>query len=443
MPNILLDIIDRFVPSEIKKDPDLHVKGRLMVESCFLVLPICAVYFIIFVIVGNVWSAGVCIFGFVMAIYDLWDFSRRGNFQFSGNGFTLVSLIVVSTLIFTSSGLSTMTTPWVLMVPISGFLLVGIRSGIFWSVVIVILLTVLLALKIKGIELPTYVTAEQLPYVSYASLIGLLGYVVLTLLNNDLGRARVVQDLRRVKEDVDEKNHQITAINQALETTVAKRTEGLMAANEELDTFLYESSHALRRPLVRIIGLLNLLQLDISKEEHAKFMELIDYTAINMDTMLQDLILVSDVYQHEIAKQTIAIENEIDLVLEEMKVNKNQIQMEIMPSLNWNVDSALMKILLKKLLDNALFFKRDDINHQVVIRAYEHENCHIMEIEDNGMGIASGAKKDIFKMFSRATEKSRGSGLGLFIVRKIMDRLEGNVEIESELGSYTKVKIEF
>lgn len=438
----LFRFIDAFIPAKVQANPDLHIRGQMLVESALLVVPMCSIYFIVYIILGHPVGAGVSAFGATMAVVALWDFRRRGNLNFTGNIFTLVSFIVIGSLTLSTYGINTLMAPWILMVAVSGFLLVGIRAGMYWSLLCVLFILSLFLIDIYQVPLPTYMDAKYIPVINFASLTGLVGYIVLTLVNNELGRQRIYKDLRKVKEDVVQKNQQITSINQALESTVQKRTQGLIAANEELDTFLYESSHALRRPLVRIIGLMNILKSNISEEEHERFMGLIDYTAVNMDTMLKDLIVVSDVYQHAIKHETIEIEAEIDRILDRMEVNRQSIKVEINSNLNLETDSELLEIMLQKVIDNALFFKREDAGHQVTIRAFAEAGQNIIEIEDNGMGIDPAAQPDLFKMFSRGTEKSRGSGLGLFIVRKIIDRLEGKVDIVSQLGSFTRIRME-
>jgi signal transduction histidine kinase len=124
-----------------------------------------------------------------------------------------------------------------------------------------------------------------------------------------------------------------------------------------------------------------------------------------------------------------------------------EIKEEIAPNLNFQTDRMMLAIALEKLIENAFFFRKDDAvgagQHRVTLRAYRKEAQVIVEVEDNGVGIDPAAMADLFKMFSRGTERSKGSGLGLFIVRKAVDRLGGEVGIESEKGEYTIVRMVF
>jgi signal transduction histidine kinase len=443
MLKYLNSILDYWIPVHVKSDPDLHLKGRMMVESCLLVLPLMAFYTIFYVMVGHPWGAVGTAYGFVTACLDLWDFSRRGNFRFSGNFFCFTAFIILTNFTFTTYGLNTQIAPWIIMVPMSGFMLVGIRSGIFWSVASVALVMALFILETAQVRMPEFMPRESLPIVNMASLIGLIGYIVVILLNNDFGRRKMLTDLRRAKADIETKNAEITAINQSLEVTVAQRTARLQAANAELDTFLYESSHALRRPLVRIIGLLGLIQSGCTGEEKEEFMRLISFTAHNMDAMLHDLLLVSQIFDHELRQEEVVLAdvvNEAALPFHDPEV---EFRNGIAPGRVLVTDGVLLRIALEKLLDNACFFRKEGGRHQVHLRAFHDDGRVAMEVEDNGTGIDAGAMGDLFKMFSRGSERSKGSGLGLFIVRKAMDRLGVEVTLESEKGSHTRVRLLF
>jgi signal transduction histidine kinase len=442
MVKYLLKFLDFWIPTAVRQDADLHLKGRLMVQSFLLVMPLMIGYSIQYLLLGHYWGGAYCIYGLVTACWALSDFKKRGNFKFSGNFFAFTSFFIVTAFTLTTHGLSTLIAPWIIMVPISGFLLVGIRSGIFWSFASVLLAIALFVIEQLHIQMPDYSKAESIIYVNFTSLIGLIGYIVIILLNNDLGKVRLLNDLRKVKNDVELKNSEITAINQDLEVTVAQRTQGLLDANEELDTFLYESSHALRRPLVRILGLLSLLETEVDEEEKAQFMSLIGYTTHNMDKMLHDLLLVSEVYQKHLTEDQTHLEAEIDKLIEPHAESDIHFVKEIEPGLRVSADAGLLRIILKKLVDNAAFYRRPDVQHAIKITARRTANGAEVRIADNGIGIDATVIPQLFKMFARGTEQSRGSGLGLFIVGKAVERLGGKVWVESEKGEGTVVFLE-
>ncbi len=442
MLKYLTKAIDAWIPPQVRQDPTLYLKGSLMVQSFVLVMPLMVLYTVQYLLMGYYWGMPYVMYGFVSAVWGLWDFRKRGNFKFSGNFFAFTTYMILAALAITSKGYGTMIPSWIIMVPISGFLLVGIRSGIFWSVASLFFAVALFGIELFKVQMPTYLPDESIPYLNVTSLLGLVGYILIILLNNDLGKVRLLNDLRKVKEDVEQKNVQITVINQDLEQTVDKRTQGLQAAKEELDTFLYESSHALRRPLVRILGLLSLLENETDAEEKAQFMSLISYTTHNMDKMLHDLLLVSEVYQKELHLEQSSLEPEIDKLIEPYAGSAIRFVKELEHELRLTTDWGLLRIVLKKLIDNAAFYKRPDTMHQVLVSAARIEQGIQIRVRDNGIGIDKVVVPQLFKMFARGTEQSRGSGLGLFIVGKAVERIGGRVWVESEKGAGTVVVLE-
>src|SRR5687767_3951822 len=156
MLKYLNNALDYWIPPAVQRDPDLHLKGRMMVESCLLVLPLMAFYTVFYVMVGHPWGAVGTAYGFVMACFDVWDFRRRGNFNFSGNLFCFTAFIILLNFTFTTYGLNTQIAPWIIMVPMSGFMLVGIRSGVFWSLASVLLVVTNYLLEVFRVDMPEF-----------------------------------------------------------------------------------------------------------------------------------------------------------------------------------------------------------------------------------------------------------------------------------------------
>lgn len=438
---LLFQFIDYWIPDRLKADADQHLKGRLMIQSLLLVLPLMAFYAVEYGLLGHYWGVGYSLYGFFCAIFGLWFMRNKGHLAFTGHFFIFTAYVIIWAFTLTTNGLHSMIAPWVIMVPISGFLIIGIRAGIFWSVAAVVQVATLFVVERAGIDMPMFMRLADMPIVNLFSLLGLVGYIVIIFLHNDQGKARLLRDLRQAKAAVEQKNEEITSINLALEDTVAKRTQRLQDANDELDTFLYESSHALRRPLMRILGLLSLVDAARDPIERAEYMQLVSFTAHNMDRMLQDLLLVSEVYQRRLAPADIRLQDEVEKLLLSRPTADVAFEADIAPDLALACDPELLRIALGKLLDNALQYRRKGAAHRVQLVARNAGTHTTITLRDNGIGIDAKAVPQLFKMFARGTEVSRGSGLGLFIVGKAMERLGGDATIDSEKGSHTAVTL--
>jgi signal transduction histidine kinase len=161
-----------------------------------------------------------------------------------------------------------------------------------------------------------------------------------------------------------------------------------------------------------------------------------------MDAMLRDLLVVSEIYNRNPQFAPVNVSVEIEAMKE--KYASPTIRFEYLPPENPDLttDVELLRILLDKLIENAVSYPSDAQEiQQVTISAYREGNQFKIAITDRGAGIDPVAMPDLFKMFYRGTEKSKGSGLGLFIVEKSLDRLAGSIEAVSELGSYTRMVV--
>ena len=103
-----------------------------------------------------------------------------------------------------------------------------------------------------------------------------------------------------------------------------------------------------------------------------------------------------------------------------------------------NTDSMRLKIVLSNLIDNSLKY-RDEKKEKPFIRieAAERDDVKLIIVKDNGVGIDQAYLDKIFHMFFRASENSKGSGLGLYIVKETLGKINGSIQVESSLGSGT------
>ncbi len=244
-------------------------------------------------------------------------------------------------------------------------------------------------------------------------------------------------------------NDELKIINADLEEKVADRTRRLAQANQELDTFLYQSSHALRRPIVNILGLVKIARLEPDPERVPEVYGKMDETAYKMDGMLKKLVMVSEI-------------NSLKLQLEQMDFNAltEDIRSQLMPAIelkniNFKIcikdqikfisDKRLMNLILYNIMENAVNFSfpMPDRPSYVQMEISQQEDRNIcIYIKDNGIGILEEALSTVFHMFAVADNKSRGYGLGLYIVKKAVDKLSGKHFISSKKFEYTAVKIE-
>lgn len=260
------------------------------------------------------------------------------------------------------------------------------------------------------------------------------------------------------KEEKDKANEELQTMVEHLEELVANRTKDLQITNEaltdvnyELDILIYRASHDFKGPVATLQGLSNLGKYECYGDEKAvDFFERIESTALKMDGMLEKLHQVSYLISKPLDFSLIDFEH----ILNEIKSNlvgliassHIQFDLEVENHINYFADSELMVIILENLIENAINFRtqKSDVIPLIQIKISKIDyHTLIIEVIDNGAGIQEEYLPKIFDMFFRGSEMSKGNGLGLYVVKKALERLNGDVKIHSKIDQFTIFQMNF
>lgn len=211
----------------------------------------------------------------------------------------------------------------------------------------------------------------------------------------------------------------------------------LAKTNTELDQFVYRTSHDLRSPLSSIMGLVELAKRAEHSADILHFLDLITNRAKAQDVLISEIIDYSRNARTEIRLQPVPLHQMIEEIFDLYRFNEGTQAMQ----LENNVDIAIcvqtdpirLKSILSNLVNNAIKY-RDESKPQMFVRveAQSVESGTCISVTDNGTGIQPEHKDKVFDMFYRATDRSKGSGLGLFIVREMVDKLKGSIVMKTE-----------
>lgn len=245
-----------------------------------------------------------------------------------------------------------------------------------------------------------------------------------------------VQDITEKKQQQEE----LKKLNSELEA----QTKILQLSNEELEKFAYVASHDLQEPLRMVSSFLTQLERKYKDQLDDKAKEYIYYAvdgSKRMKQIIMDLLDFSRVGKNMDQKETVKME---EMIHEILLLQKNLIKetgakvtMDTLP----NIENYRIPILqvFTNLINNALKYRKPNTKPEIHIGYHQEKNQHIFSIKDNGIGIEKEYFDRIFNLFQRLhkREEFEGSGIGLAIVKKLLEKLNGKIWLESEVNQGT------
>ncbi|MGP1375242.1 MAG: sensor histidine kinase [Almyronema sp.] len=247
-------------------------------------------------------------------------------------------------------------------------------------------------------------------------------------------------------------------LNLTLEQRVQERTQALNEAMHEMEAFSYSVAHDLRAPLRAIQGFAQVLEEDYQgalDDLGRDYVRRMATSAENLDVLIQDLLAYSRLGRTEIHLQRVNVTNLIQKVLADLAplLQANQASVEIAPNLpSVCAQRSVLRQVLSNLMGNALKFVppsgrpciRVWADTSTVATAPPPAQRVRLWVEDNGIGIAPRHQKRIFKPFERlhGVETYPGTGIGLAIVKRGVERMGGQVGVESAVSQGSRFWIE-
>lgn len=263
-----------------------------------------------------------------------------------------------------------------------------------------------------------------------------------------------LEEISTQKEQIQQKNEELHRVNSQLESTVEERTTKLkstllqlLQTNKELDTFIYRASHDLKGPISRLIGLVNLIRIDPKQEEIAKHLNYVEFTAQKMDSMLDKLMNIHSIHSEQIEIEKIYVGDLLQDIKRKFQAQIGHQKVFLMTKIQAPEyiysDTVLLNIIIRNLLENTVQFANQSTEVFSVSKFelnVDEEFIHI-KVTDNGLGILSNIQDRIFDMFFRGHESSQGNGLGLYLVKKATEKLNGQIHFKSEPKNFTSFSV--
>ncbi len=259
------------------------------------------------------------------------------------------------------------------------------------------------------------------------------------------------------KKELEKANNFMLNLNKELEDRVNARTEELVRINKDLDNFIYTASHDLKAPISNIEGLMNILKKKIDPESEAikskdilPIVSMINDSVIRFKNTLLDLTEIAKV-DSESKQLSDKVRLDFKQILDDVKVSINDLLVEYdagiiedfseAPEVNFSKKN--LRSIIYNLLSNAIRYSSPDRKPEIKISSFRQGGHTVLTIQDNGLGIKKEDQEKIFVMFKRLHNHVEGTGVGLAIVKRIIDNSGGRIELESTPGEGTTFKVYF
>ncbi len=224
-----------------------------------------------------------------------------------------------------------------------------------------------------------------------------------------------------------------------------KIEEELRTRNTELDNFVYKVSHDLRAPLSSILGLVNLSRLPGNNDDIRNYIEVIERKVHDLDRFISDVLSHSKNLKMEVSISKVEFGSIISKTFTDLSYLPGASEVEVKTRISdqsFYSDPWRISEIFRNLISNAIKYRQANSARPMVNISIEiNPEAAKIIFADNGIGISESDLKRIFEMFYRATERSDGSGIGLYIVKNAVDKLNGRITVTSKVGFGTTFEI--
>jgi PAS domain S-box-containing protein len=221
--------------------------------------------------------------------------------------------------------------------------------------------------------------------------------------------------------------------------------DNLKMRNEELNQFVYKVSHDLRAPLASIRGIIELEKLQNKDNTQFKYLHLIEDRISNLDQFMRNILSHSRNLNMSVKYKEIDFKQITDDCFKELEFLRNALNIKrivkISRSTFYSDESRLFEIFRNLISNSIKYLDYDKTEPYIKITVKNHNSKAVITFEDNGVGIDPDLQEYIFDMFYRANEKSDGSGIGLYIVKQAVDKLNGSITVKSKKGEGTRFQV--
>lgn len=228
-----------------------------------------------------------------------------------------------------------------------------------------------------------------------------------------------------------------------------KKNKDLKRINNDLDNFVYTASHDLKAPISNIEGLINILQSDLANQRNPELKETLDLINKSIQRFQETIHSLTDVSKAQQEQSTSQFEKiNVEEVFEEVKFTISDLIKSCTPYFHTDFKVTQFRYskknfnsIMYNLISNAVKYCSPERMSEVYVSTEMKDGFFLLTVRDNGLGMRPDYKGKLFKMFRRLHDHVEGTGIGLYIVKKMVENHGGRIEVESELGKGSVFKV--
>jgi signal transduction histidine kinase len=262
-------------------------------------------------------------------------------------------------------------------------------------------------------------------------------------------RQRLSEELAAANQDLLEANHQIQASNSELK----RANHRLSHINADLDNFIYTASHDLKAPIVNIEGLLKVLSRRLEQpakkdEPVERLLSLMEASVLRFKETIRDLTDITRIgKQLDGERELVNLQEVVETILLDLQpfiqTSAAVIELDLRACSTIEFSRKNLHSVLSNLVSNALKYRDPQRLPKVHLTCRQEGDYLLLQVQDNGLGMDTRDPEKIFGMFKRLHTHVEGTGIGLYIIRKMIENAGGRIEVESQVGVGSTFRVYF
>jgi tetratricopeptide (TPR) repeat protein len=264
-----------------------------------------------------------------------------------------------------------------------------------------------------------------------------------------------LKELERAKNVISVQKDELEVLNHQLAGTVDKRNIELKTVNDrlrstslELDNFIYKSSHDIKGPIVRLMGICNLALQDVEDAKALNYFSMLDKAALRLNVIIEELKLISELNEKQLERSLIDFKSIAEESFNEVAYIENiktfNLDIQIDSSLIYYSDESLIRLIIFNMLQNSLQFLKSEQSKDFKIGLYIKKKIDSIQINFQlyDLQLVDEENSKLLSGFSRAQNEFENISIGLYTVRQCIQKLEGNFNISSINNKHSVFEIE-